>query len=114
MRAKRRRKGKGKGRREKGEDGDEWWWMRGDENEFDGDGEGRRRGRRIKRNAEEITLRTKQYITCEEEDTQKELTWPCWSRLLLVSLSLWNVHGCFIQCAPEAGESGWIYRRPGM
>ena len=46
--------------------------------------------------------------------TLKELTCPFWSRLLFVSLSLWNVTGCFIQCAPLAGESGWMYRRPGM
>lgn len=35
------------------------------------------------------------------------LTWPCWSSVLLVSLSLRKETDCFIQWLPGAGESGW-------
>lgn len=41
------------------------------------------------------------------------LTWPCWSKVLLVSLSLGKDSGCFIQCLPGAGESGCVYVRHG-
>ena len=37
-----------------------------------------------------------------------KLTCPFWSRLLLVSFVLWKESDCFIQWAPEAGESGWM------
>lgn len=37
------------------------------------------------------------------------LTCPCWSRALLVSLSLRKDTACFIQWLPGAGESGWRY-----
>ena len=44
----------------------------------------------------------------------KTLTWPCWSSSLLVSLTLSNDTTCRIQSSPSAGESGWMYTRPGI
>lgn len=41
------------------------------------------------------------------------LTWPCWSRVLLVSFTLRKDNDCFIQWLPVAGESGCIYVRHG-
>lgn len=41
------------------------------------------------------------------------LAWPCWSKVLLVSFILRKDRGCFIQCLPGAGESGWVYVRHG-
>lgn len=44
----------------------------------------------------------------------KILTWPCWSSSLLVSLTLSKDTTCRIQSSPSAGESGWMYTRPGI
>lgn len=41
------------------------------------------------------------------------LTWPCWSKVLLVSFSLRKDNDCFIQWLPGAGESGCMYVRHG-
>lgn len=41
------------------------------------------------------------------------LTWPCWSSVLLVSLTLRKDNDCFIQWLPVAGESGCMNVRHG-
>ena len=44
-----------------------------------------------------------------ENSSEKTLTRPCLSEMLLVSLSLWKEMIFCIHCSPVAGLSGWMY-----
>lgn len=71
--------------------------MHGVEDDLQGAAEGEERFRESSRRHQVFSLR------------EPGLTCPCWSSVLLVSLSFKKETDCFIQWLPLAGESGWTY-----
>lgn len=62
----------------------------------------------------QASIRGGQEFGADLQKPLKILTWPCWSSSLFVSFTLSNDTTCRIQSSPSAGESGWMYTRPGI